>query len=224
MKAIPIETYPKDMANAFMNGIAFVTEVRANDSKQLDTLMKHAVFAELDAGEVIIRAGNKGRRYYFLLRGQLCVFPDDDTDAKPINKITPGQNFGGLSIICDTERTATVAVDPKTKSALVLTIDLSGLGALNDFSVFTLQTKLSLYKAIVNNTRWQLELYKMDYPAHPLTLRGRKVDIYIGKKNTIEELESLEHQAYQLMEMLLEWNQALQLEDIKNQTSEGTWI
>lgn len=224
MKAIPIETYPKDMANAFMNGIAFVTEVRANDSKQLDTLMKHAVFAELDAGEVIIRAGNKGRRYYFLLRGQLCVFPDDDTDAKPINKITPGQNFGGLSIICDTERTATVAVDPKTKSALVLTIDLSGLGALNDFSVFTLQTKLSLYKAIVNNTRWQLELYKMDYPGHPLTLRGRKVDIYIGKKNTIEELESLEHQAYQLMEMLLEWNQALQLEDIKNQTSEGTWI
>ena len=224
MKAIPIETYPKDMANAFMNGIAFVTEVRANDSKQLDTLMKHAVFAELDAGEVIIRAGNKGRRYYFLLRGQLCVFPDDDTDAKPINKITPGQNFGGLSIICDTERTATVAVDPKTKSALVLTIDLSGLGALNDFSVFTLQTKLSLYKAIVNNTRWQLEPYKMDYPAHPLTLRGRKVDIYIGKKNTIEELESLEHQAYQLMEMLLEWNQALQLEDIKNQTSEGTWI
>jgi CRP/FNR family cyclic AMP-dependent transcriptional regulator len=224
MKTIPIENYPQDMANAFMNGIAFVNEVRVNDSKQLATLMHNAVFAEMDTGEVIIRAGNKGRRYYFLLRGQLCVYPDDDTSGKPINKITPGQNFGGLSIICDTERSATVAVEKNCKSALVLTIDLSGLGQLEDFSVYTLQTKLSLYKAIVNNTRWQLELYKMDYPKHTLTLRGRKVDIYIGKKNTQEELASLEHQAYQLLEMLLEWNQALQFDDFKNQSNEGTWI
>lgn len=224
MKAIPIENYPQDMANAFMSGIAFVNEVRTADSKQLDTLMHNAFFAELEAGEVIIRAGNRGRRYFFLLRGQLCVYPDDDTSGKPINKITPGQSFGGLSIICDTARTATIAVDPAYKSALVLTIELAALGKLSDFSVYTLHTKLALYKAIVNNTRWQLELYKMDYPNHPLTERSRSVEIYIGKKNILEELESLDRQANQLMEMLVEWNQVLQLADIKQQASEGTWI
>lgn len=224
MKAIPIESYPQDMANAFMSGIAFVNEVRNADSKQLDTLMRNAFFAELEAGEVIIRAGNRGRRYFFLLRGQLCVYPEDDTSGKPINKITPGQSFGGLSIICDTARTATIAVDPTYKSALVLTIELAALGKLSDFSVYTLHTKLALYKAIVNNTRWQLELYKMDYPNHPLTERSRSVEIYIGKKNTLEELESLDRQANQLMEMLVEWNQVLQLADVKQQASEGTWI
>lgn len=224
MKAIPIDNYPQEMANAFMNGIAFVNEVRANDQKQLDTLMKNAFFAELEPGEVIIKAGNKGRRYSFLLRGQLSVFADDDTDVKPINKITPGQSFGGLSIICDTERTATVAVSRDCKSALVLTIDLIGLGKLEDFSVYNLQTKLSLYKAIVNNTRWQLELYKMDYPNHPLTLRGRSIEIYIGKKNTMDELASLDIQAHQLLEMLVEWNQAVMIDDVTTDADSGTWL
>ncbi len=60
----------------------------------------------------------------------------------------------------------------------------------------------------------------MDYPAHPITLRGQRIDIYIGKKNTMEELESLDLQAHQLMEMLVEWNQTL-LEEPGN---EVPWI
>jgi hypothetical protein len=101
---------------------------------------------------------------------------------------------------------------------------LTDLGNLNDFSTYSLQTKLALYKAIVNNTRWQLELYKMDYPAHPITLRGQRIDIYIGKKNTMEELESLDIQAHQLMEMLVEWNQTLLEEQEISAMESGTWL
>lgn len=223
MKAIPIDQYPKDMATAFISGITFVNEVRMNDKSQLDTLMKNACFVECSAGEVLLTAGKNGRRYSFLLKGQLSVYADEDTRGKPINQITPGQNFGGLSIICKTRRTATVAVSAGCKAALILSIDLTGLGELDDFSIYTLQTKLALYRAIVNNTRWQLELYKIDYPDHPLTTRSRTVEVYIGQRNTMDELASLERQAYQLTEMLVEWNQALQEQEAVNEM-EGTWL
>lgn len=222
MKAIPIDTYPQDMANAFINGITFVNEVRVNDSKQLAILMKNACFMEFDRGEILLTAGKAGRRYSFLLKGQLAVYADDDTDGPIINQITPGQSFGGLSIICKARRTATIAVSPLCKSAMILSLDLAGLGELNDFSVYTLQTKLALYRAIVNNTRWQLELYKMDYPTHPLTQR-KPIDIYIGLRNTEQELVSLDQQAHQLLEMLVEWNQALTTQDSAAETG-GAWM
>ncbi|MEZ5540082.1 MAG: cyclic nucleotide-binding domain-containing protein [Pseudomonadales bacterium] len=222
MKAIPIANYPQDMANAFINGIAFVNEVRTVDKNQLDVLMKNACFMEFDSGEILLTAGKAGRRYSFLLKGQLSVYPDDDTNAQAINQLTPGQNFGGLSIICKTRRTATIAVSPNCKTALILSLDLVGLGELHDFSVYTLQTKLALYRAIVNNTRWQLELYKMDYPTHPLTVRGRSIDVYIGPRNTTQELESLDRQAHQLVEMIVEWNQALLAQETINEG--GTWL
>ncbi|MEZ5435641.1 MAG: hypothetical protein R3E67_03415 [Pseudomonadales bacterium] len=44
MKAIPIANYPQEIANAFLNGIAFVNEVRTVDKNQLDILMKNACF------------------------------------------------------------------------------------------------------------------------------------------------------------------------------------
>lgn len=223
MKAIPIGNYPQEMANAFINGITFVNEVRANDNSQIDTLMKNACFIEFDREEILLTAGKSGRRYSFLLKGQLSVYADEDTKGTAINQITPGQSFGGLSIICKTRRTATIAVSPACKTALILSIDLSGLGELHDYSVYTLLTKLALYRAIVNNTRWQLELYKMDYPNHPLTLRGRTIDVYIGQRNTEQELASLDKQAYQLIEMIVEWNQALLEQEVANEMS-GTWL
>jgi hypothetical protein len=223
MKAIPIDTYPQDMANAFINGITFVNEVRATDAGQLAVLMKNACFMEFDRGEILLTAGKAGRRYSFLLKGQLSVYPDDDTSDTPVNQITPGQSFGGLSILCKTRRTATIAVSPSCKTALILSIDMAGLGELNDYSVYTLLTKLALYRAIVNNTRWQLELYKMDYPTHPLTLRGRSIDIFIGARNTEQELISLDRQAHQLIEMIVEWNQALAAQEAAGEIG-GTWL
>ncbi len=223
MKAIPIATYPQEMANAFINGISFVNEVRTIDKSQLDTLMKNACFMEFSSGETLLTAGKAGRRYSFLLKGQLSVYPDDDTNGRAVNQITPGQSFGGLSIICKTRRTATIAVSPECKTALILSLDLTGLGELTDFSVYTLPTKLALYRAIVNNTRWQLELYKMDYPTHPLALRSRAIEVYTGARNTEQELASLDRQAHQLTEMIVEWNQALLSQQVTGNTG-GTWL
>jgi CRP/FNR family cyclic AMP-dependent transcriptional regulator len=209
MKVIPMQDYPQDVADNFLSGINFVREMRLNDSSQFDVLMQHTQFVELLPDEAIINVGETDSRYFFLLKGQLSVYADSPLTSRELNKITPGQSFGALAIICKTPRTATVAVTPGCIGALVIAIDLDGLGDLMDFAVFSLGTKLSLYRTVVNNTRWQLEVYKMDYPGHPLTQKSKEVDIYIGKKFTEQELQSLDKQVSQLTSLITAWNSEL---------------
>jgi CRP-like cAMP-binding protein len=209
MKVIPMRDYPQDVADNFLSGINFVREMRLNDPAQFDVLMQRTQFVELSPGETIINAGEMDSRYFFLLKGQLSVYPDSEHRTRELNKITPGQSFGALSIICHKPRTATVAITPGCIGALLIAIDLRDLGELLDFSVFTLGTKLSLYRTVVNNTRWQLEVYKMDYPTHPLTQKSKEVELYIGKKMTEQELQSLERQILQLTALITEWNTEL---------------
>lgn len=209
MKVIPMRDYPQDVAENFLSGINFVREMRLNDPDQFRLLMERTQFVELAQGETIINAGEMDSRYFFLLKGQLSVYADSEHRSRELNKITPGQSFGALSIICHKQRTATVAITPGCNGALLIAIDLAGLGQLLDFSVFSLTTKLSLYRTVVNNTRWQLEVYKMDYPAHPLTQKSKEVEIYIGKKLTEQELQSLERQIMQLTTLISEWNAEL---------------
>ncbi|HQQ74661.1 MAG TPA: cyclic nucleotide-binding domain-containing protein [Pseudomonadales bacterium] len=209
MKVIPMRDYPQDVADNFLSGINFVREMRLNDPAQFDVLMQRTQFIELSPGETIINAGEMDSRYFFLLKGQLSVYADSAHRSRELNKITPGQSFGALSIICHKPRTATVAITPGCIGALLIAIDLSGLGQLLDFSIFALTTKLSLYRTVVNNTRWQLEVYKMDFPTHPLTQKSKEVEIFIGKKLTEQELQSLERQIMQLTTLITEWNTEL---------------
>lgn len=209
MKVIPMRDYPQDVADNFLSGINFVREMRLNDPAQFDVLMQRTQFIELSPGETIINAGEMDSRYFFLLKGQLSVYADSTHRSRELNKITPGQSFGALSIICHKPRTATVAITPGCIGALLIAIDLSGLGQLLDFSIFALTTKLSLYRTVVNNTRWQLEVYKMDFPTHPLTQKSKEVEIFIGKKLTEQELQSLERQIMQLTTLITEWNTEL---------------
>lgn len=209
MKVIPMRDYPQDVADNFLSGINFVREMRLNDPAQFDVLMQRTQFIELSPNETIINAGEMDSRYFFLLKGQLSVYADSAHRSRELNKITPGQSFGALSIICHKPRTATVAITPGCIGALLIAIDLSGLGQLLDFSIFALTTKLSLYRTVVNNTRWQLEVYKMDFPTHPLTQKSKEVEIFIGKKLTEQELQSLERQIMQLTTLITEWNTEL---------------
>lgn len=208
MKSIPMRDYPQDVADNFLSGINFVRDMKMNDPQQFELLMQRTQFVELGPGEVVIRAGEMDSRYFFLLKGQLSVYANE-ASGRELNKITPGQSFGALAIICHKPRTATVAISPNCASALMIAIDLAGLGALTDFSIFSLPTKLALYRTVVNNTRWQLEVYKMDYPSHPLTLKSKEIEIYIGKKMTEQELQSLDRQIQQLTSLITEWNKEL---------------
>jgi hypothetical protein len=212
MKSIPINNYPKDFATAFLHGITFVTELRITAPSELDVLLKHAFFVEASRGEQVLKAGTRGDRYFFLLYGQLSVYAENSLEKTEVNRITAGQCFGALSIFCKTSRIASVSVSPDCNGALMLSLDLSALGSLDNFSVFSLQTKLAMYRGVVNNTRWQLELYKMDYPAHVLSQAASSIETFTGRSGTLDELMSLDRQVQQMTDMIMQWNTALSSE------------
>lgn len=210
MKSIPMSEYPQDVADNFLSGITFMRELRVQDPLQFQRLMQRASFIELGEAERVVTAGDVDNHYYFLLKGQLSVYAGRAPQEPELNRITPGQSFGGLSILASQPRTASIAVSPSCPSALLVALDLATMGALTDFSQVSLSTKLAIYRTVVNNTRWQLEVYKMDYPEHALTQKSKQVEVFIGKRHTEQELESLHRQVLQLTELLSEWNRALQ--------------
>lgn len=223
MKSIPLNNYPREFAITFLHGITFVTELRITAPEQLDVLLQHAFFVEADQGDLILKAGTRGERYFFLLYGQLSVYPGEIKAGAEVNRITAGQCFGALSILCDTDRIASVAVSPDCRGALMLSLDLSGLGRLDDFSVFSLFTKLALYRGVVNNTRWQLELYKMDYPEHVLAAESSSIESYAGPFGTLQELQSLDRQIQQMTRMIVRWNEQLS-SDQGSAVVRATWL
>ncbi|HEY9033596.1 MAG TPA: cyclic nucleotide-binding domain-containing protein, partial [Pseudomonadales bacterium] len=148
------------------------------------------------------------KTFYFLLKGQLDVYPDADIKGKPINQLSPGQVFGALAIINDQPRTASLAASGSTGSTLFAT-DFSIFGALDDFSVIKLETKLSFLRIVVNNTRWKLEVYKMNDPDHPLAARLDSIHRFSGEKNSLDELHHMVQQSKELGDILNDWNHSM---------------
>ena len=87
---------------------------------------------EMGSDEVILRRGDKSTWLYFLLRGELLVFADTVDDEAPINHILPGEMFGDLALIGDSERQATVCSSPSGSGVRLFACDASCFGMLED--------------------------------------------------------------------------------------------
>ena len=68
------------------------------------------------------------------------------------------------------------------------------------------QTKLTYYRNTAHNLRWKLEVYRSQHLQHELANKHRQIKLYLGPKDTFEELLSLHEQSQALASLLLEWN------------------
>jgi len=186
--------------------LPFFKELRLRYPEQVSIMLAYSCLVELDPGETIMRRGEKATWLYFLLKGRLAVFLDDPCTEKPINHITPGELFGDLALLGDRERKATVAADSEERSTLVFACDFKPFGELDDFSRVPLGCKLVFYRTTVHSIRWRLEVLRMDQPDHPLVARLRKVPLYSGPKDCLDELHGIYQQACYLADLLQEWN------------------
>jgi len=209
MKQTPYDQYPKDRIKSLLSGIPFFSDLSVNDASQHQLLLKHAAILELAPGDVLIKKGEVDRHYYFLLKGELAVYPEKSIERKsvPVSKLTQGQVLGALALLAGLPRTATVAVEKTGTEALVFSADTTPFGELKDFSQVFLATKLALYRNVINNTRFKLEGYKAKNPKHALTEEYLKIPKFTGSKDTLEELQSYAQQAIALARVLQKWNE-----------------
>lgn len=207
MEVHPLSRYPQATLDTLLSSIPFYKTVQQGDQYQYDLLMRYSRVSEFRPGEVILGQGQNDSWLYFLLKGQLAVLVGDSkTERKIVNYLTPGEVFGDLAVLVDHERTATVVADSNCKRVLVFGTDFTVFGELSDFSKISLITKLIYYRNMVHNLRWKLEVYRMSYPEHTFASNHRKVKLYTGKKETLDELLSLDEQARLLARLLVQWN------------------
>lgn len=201
-----IRQIPASELAALLARIPFFRELRQRDEEQLRLLLTYSCFVELDPGETIMRRGEKGTRLYFLIKGELQVFRDQPAAGDSLNTITPGELFGDLALLFDSERKATVAASPR-RAALLFACDFRAFGGLDNFSQVHLSTKLLFYRTLVHSIRWRLEVNRMEQPQHVLVTELLKAPVYRGTRDSVTELHALHGQAQHLARILEKWNQ-----------------
>jgi len=206
MRRVTQEEYPLETLHRAVNSVTFFKDLIHTDSAQFELLMSVSQFVTADPGEIIIHKGEDANILYFLLKGQLAVMADDDHD-EVIGEINPGEMFGVMAMLLNFQRSASIKVSDK--KVLLAGIDFQHFSDLEDFSLFSLSTKISFFRMLSNNLRWTLERRKMEMPDHPLIAKLRKIPIVMAEKNSQQELNGLYEQTKQLAALVKEWNESM---------------
>lgn len=204
MHRVTKEEYPLDSLQRILNGVTFFKELIHQDESQFEVLMSIAQIVTADADETIIGKGDYTNSLYFLLRGQLSVYVEEAQGDHILNEINAGEVFGVMSMLLNRPRSASIRTENKT--ALLASIDFKHFSDINDFSMFSIETKLSFFRMVANNLRWTLERNKIESPDHPLISRLYKLPIFVGQKGGSDELAALYEQSHLLAELVSEWN------------------
>ena len=205
MHRVTKEEYPLESLQRILNGVTFFKELINKDESQFEMLMSIAQIVTAEANETILEKGDRSNSLYFLLRGDLSVYVNDERGEHVLNQINAGEVFGVMSMLLDQPRSASIRTGNKT--ALLASIDLQHFSDIKDFSMFSLETKLTFYRMVANNLRWTLERNKIENAAHPLVPRLYKIPLFTGPKGGKDELEALFQQAHILAELVREWNE-----------------
>lgn len=205
----PLSLLSPDDYAPLLQGIPFYKNVRDQDLQQYNTLLQNSQLGSFGPGDTLLAEGDYDFWLYFLLRGQLDVFPGRSERQGAINQVTPGEVFGDLSMLTGRRRSATIKADLNFKQTTVLGLDFRVFGAVADFSSLTLETKLVYYRNTAHNLRWKLEVYRMKNPKSELATQHRALKLFSGERGSFEELLSLEQEAKALAVLLTAWNSRL---------------
>ncbi len=205
VQKISREDYNSEALMRLVRSVTFFKDIVKLDAEQFELLLSVCKFVQAPAGDVVMRKGDEANTLYFLLRGQMAVFNEDEGES--LNLINPGEVFGTLSMVTGQGRSATVKAET---DVILLGMDFKYFNDIHDFSMFNIQTKLVAYRMVVHNVRWTLEMNKMRQPDHAYVARLSKAPVYHGEKGGKEELLFLHEQAQYLAELLSDWNEASQ--------------
>ncbi|NRB41953.1 MAG: cyclic nucleotide-binding domain-containing protein [Pseudomonadales bacterium] len=190
--------------------IPFFNTVYEASAQQFSLLMDLAEIIRCDSGDTVIRKGDNDMKLYFLLKGQLGVYLDEDKDTAPISSINPGEVFGILAMVSSAGRSAYIRNKDNAKQAFLFRLDFKHLSEDSPQSRLSLDIKLIFYRMAVHNIRWTLELNKISDPNHKLVSEIRKLPYVKVEAGSDEELQVLKQQAKAMSDILFQWNESSQ--------------
>lgn len=210
MQLQPFSSVRRDDIERLLQYIPFFRQIQQQDSEQFQLLLAFSRVAVLEPKQVLLQAGSKDNWLYFLLRGELAVSVNSaDAEPKVVNTIQSGDVFGEIALLLNTPRSADIRVADGCRQATVFGLDFNAFGRVQDFSLVTLATKLSFYRNVVHTLRWKLEVYRSQYPSHPLANAHRKLKVLAQNAVGNAALEDLHQQATDLARLLVQWNPSI---------------
>ncbi|MBX2808723.1 MAG: cyclic nucleotide-binding domain-containing protein [Cellvibrionaceae bacterium] len=203
-----IDTLAPETLEKMLQAIPFYKAVRKYSEEQYQELLQFSRIFHFESSDKIITRGQRDSWSYFLVKGQLVVsLPDHYGRPLHVNYITPGEVFGDLSVLLRSPRTADIYVDDNCREAVIFGTDFGAFGQLLDFNIISMETKLIYYRHAVSILRWKLEMYRSKYQHNDMANKHRRIKVYSGPKDSLDELNALYQQSIEFAKLLIEWNQ-----------------
>ena len=213
MKKTEVARLPNDVIDAIFMEVPLINRALKNRPEDRAFFIRFSRIFEAEPGAVIIKKGEFEHWIYFLLAGQLMVYPEfEDHRKNLVCYISPGEMFGELAYIRELNRNATIIADDNCQKIIFLGMDFSAFGKIDDFSVVSMSTKISFYQSAVRTIRKRLENMKIDYPENDLSLKSPVYKPYSGQGNSMRELLYLQDQSKSYAKYLNRWNRSLEID------------
>lgn len=208
MHSVMLNRFPAERLEPIFQSLPFFAQLLTAHRADFQTLFNQSKIVVAEPGEKIISAGEFDSWFYFVLKGELAVISHEEGKAE-VGHIYPGEIVGALAIMYDTERSATVLVRGQER-ALLLAVDYTPFGELEDFSQISLDGKILLSKLVAERTEARLRAYDKQMPNTDLAERLRA----LPQLSQDDADERVLHYWYEriesLSQLLKEWNLTLE--------------
>jgi NTE family protein len=84
--------------------------LRGVSEAQLRAISPPPQWVAIAAGETLIRQGEPGAAFYFLVHGRLRVFVEHGGQSRQVGEVLPGEGVGEMALLTDELTSATVRV------------------------------------------------------------------------------------------------------------------
>lgn len=198
----------ENAAMTLIHQVAFFKDLFTANPDDYYSLIHHSRIIDFAANEVISIKAEQDSCFYGLIKGSVDVFKDESVTPLAISQLSCGQLFGALSVLNSQPRTATLAASSPSGATVIVT-DYSYAGKAEDFSCISLLAKIKLFRNVVNNIKWKLQVYKNQTDDPTLAQELTLFPPFIGAKDTLEELRYLVTQCQDLTDLLAAWNDVI---------------
>ncbi|MDH4225677.1 MAG: cyclic nucleotide-binding domain-containing protein [Deltaproteobacteria bacterium] len=204
-KQLCVKQIPDWMLVPILDAIPFFRTLRKRGDEQVTQVLDHSIVIEVKPGEPLFYKGEIDNCLYFVLLGTLMVYPDTEK-RHPVGAVYQGEMLGEMALISNLHHTATIVGDPNCVRTLVLRLDYSPFGKLEEDQRVPWYTKVALYRSIVTTLLQRIKDYQDRYPEFCLDHPLPNIPPFHEKPESVEEIQYLSAKAVKYAHVLDEWN------------------